>query len=76
MPVFVSNFPYPLYNFYNAGSHFLPTKESYPLGLVVTALPYVPNLSSAINIRVIIVGNEENKIDELLGAYFDVELNP
>ena len=63
-------------NFYNTGLHTLPSKKSYPLGLVVTALPYVPNLQSSINIRVVIYGYAENNANEPLGAYLDVMLNP
>jgi hypothetical protein len=63
-------------NFYNTGQHILPAKKSYPLGLVVTALPYVPNLQSSIYIRVVIYGYVENNTDEALGAYLDVMLNP
>ncbi len=63
-------------NFYNAGPDYLPTKESYPLGLLVTILPYIPNLSSSINIRIVIIGHAEDNDKELLGAYYDVVLNP
>ena len=63
-------------NFYNAGSKVLPTKRSYPLGFLVTASPYVPNLSSSTSIRVIVVGHAQNNDKESLGAYIDVVLNP
>ena len=63
-------------NFYNAGSKILPTKSSYPLGLLVSALPYIPNLSSSTSIRVIVVGHAQNNDKESLGAYIDVVLNP
>jgi hypothetical protein len=63
-------------NFYNTGQNILPTKKSYPLGFVVTALPYVPNLQSPIKIRIIIYGYPESNNSEPLGAYLDVMLNP
>ena len=65
-----------LNNFYNSGQHNLPTKKSYPLGLVVTALPYIPNLQSSTNIRVIVFGYAKNNDNEPLGAFLDVMLNP
>jgi len=63
-------------NFYNSGLQYLPTKASYPLGLLVSALPYIPNLASPINIRIVIIGHTEDNDKVLLGAYFDVTLNP
>lgn len=63
-------------NFYYSGQELLPTKSSWPLGLVVSALPYIPNLSSSINIRIVIIGHAENNDKELLGAYLDVTLKP
>ena len=63
-------------NFYNGGLQYLPTKSSYPVGLVVSALPYMPNLSSPITIRIVIIGHKENNDKDLLGAYLDVKLNP
>jgi len=63
-------------NSYNSGLQYLPTEAAWPLGLLVSALPYIPNLSSSINIRIVIVGHAEDNDKELLGAYFDVTLNP
>jgi hypothetical protein len=63
-------------NFYYAGQELLPTESSWPLGLVVSALPYIPDLTSPINIRIVIIGHTKGNDKELLGAYFDVTLNP
>lgn len=63
-------------NSYNSGEQYLPTKASYPLGLLVSVLPYVPNLASHLDIRIIIIGHAEDNDKELLGAYLDVTINP
>jgi hypothetical protein len=63
-------------NFYNAGSDYLPTRDSWPSGVIVTALPYIPNLSAPTTIRVYVVGHQEKKSDDLLGAYLDFTLQP
>jgi len=64
-------------NFYNAGAiNLLPTKSAYPPGLSLTVLPYIPNLSSPLQIRIIIAGNLENTNGESIGAYLDVTLKP
>lgn len=63
-------------NSYNSGFLFLPTEKSSPLGLLVTVLPYVANLSSPIVIKIVILGYEENNNQELLGAYYDTTLIP
>jgi hypothetical protein len=63
-------------NFYYTGSNLLPTKNSYPLGLIVSAAPYISNLSSSTNIRLVIIGHAENNDNEPLGAYLDVMINP
>ncbi len=63
-------------NFYYTGQEILPTKASYPLGLIVNALPYVSNLTMSLNIRIIIIGYPEDNHKELLGAYLDTTLNP
>jgi len=63
-------------NFYYTFQPVLPTKKSFPLGLILNALPYIPDLSSALKIRIVIVGHSENNDKELLGAYLDVMINP
>jgi hypothetical protein len=63
-------------DFYNSGSQYLPIKKSYPLGLLVTTMPYISNLSSPTTIRIVIIGHREDNDKELLGAYFDANLNP
>jgi len=63
-------------NFYNSGTQYLPTKASYPLGLLVTSLPYIPNLSSPATVRVIIIGYAENNEEDLLGAFLDITITP
>ena len=64
-------------NFYNSGGSFvLPTKKDYPLGLLVTVMPFIPNQSSQETLRVIIVGHVENNDSEQVGAYTDVVIKP
>ena len=63
-------------NFYYTFPKVLPTKDSYPLGLIVDALPYVVNLSAPITIRIVIIGHAEGNEEESLGAYLDVPLKP
>ncbi len=63
-------------NSYNGGSTFyLPTKDSYPLGLVVGTLPYILDLTTPTSVRVIIIGHKEND-NEQVGAYIDVTISP
>lgn len=63
-------------NFYYSGVKILPEEEAYPLGLLVSSLPYIPNLSSSKEIRIHIVGHSEDNEKELYGAYLDVTLDP
>lgn len=63
-------------NFYYSGLKRLPTENSYPLGLLVSSLPYVPNITSPVEVRILVIGHAEGNDEELLGAYFDVKLNP
>lgn len=63
-------------NFYNSGDNlFLPTKESYPLGVLVGFFP-ITFVSSPITIRVSIAGYLEENEEVRVGAYLDVPLNP
>lgn len=63
-------------NTYNAGGIFyLPTNDSYPLGLVVNTSPYILDLTTPVSVRAIIVGQKEND-NEQIGAYIDVLINP
>ncbi len=64
-------------NFFNGSQpYYLPTTSEYPLGLNVGELPYVPGLSTPIEIRIIVVGHVGDMDGEQVGAYIDVPLNP
>ena len=63
-------------NFYYSGEKILPTNDAYPLGLLVSTLPYIPNLSSPKELRIHIIGHSESNEKELLGAYIDITINP
>ena len=63
-------------NFYNSGDGIiLPTKEVYPLGLVVSYLPLAP-ISKPSTIRVSVDGYLEENKQVQVGAYLDVQLQP
>jgi hypothetical protein len=62
--------------FTGSGLHYLPTRSSYPLGLIVDTSPYITGLSSSKNIRVIVVGHVERIDGAQVGAYIDVVIKP
>jgi hypothetical protein len=63
-------------NSYNAGSSFrLPPQKEYPLGALVSVLPYIAGLETSVTIRVIITGHQE-KSNLQVGAYLDVKIDP
>ena len=63
-------------NIYYTGPKYLPIRKDYPLGLIITVLPYIPDLPSSTTIRIIIVGYAENNDKDQLGSYLDIMLNP
>jgi hypothetical protein len=63
-------------NFYNAGEQFiLPTKDAYPLGLLVSYLPIAP-ITEPTTVRVSIDGYLQENQQVRVGAYLDVQLKP
>ena len=63
-------------NFYNTGDRIiLPTKEAWPLGLLVSYLPIAP-ISKPTIVRVSVDGYLEENEQVRVGAYFDFQLKP
>jgi hypothetical protein len=64
-------------NFSNNRETFvLPTMESAPQGQLVSVIPFVPNLTSPREVRVVIIGHIAGTAGEEAGAYLDVTINP
>lgn len=63
-------------NSYNSGLQYLPPKKDYPLGLLVSALPNISNLTSPTSVRIVVIGHLEDHDEELLGAYIDITIHP
>jgi hypothetical protein len=63
-------------NSYNAGVSFrLPPQKEYPLGALVSVLPYIAGLETPVTIRVIVIGHQE-KSNLQVGAYLDIKIDP
>lgn len=63
-------------NSYNSGNKFiLPTKDAYPLGLLVSYLP-IASITEQTVIRVSIDGYLEENEQARVGAYLDIQLKP
>jgi hypothetical protein len=58
------------------GTIVLPTNKSLPAGLMVTVLPSIPDLSSSIEVRVVVIGHTVSRTGEEVAASIDVELDP
>jgi hypothetical protein len=53
----------------------LPTAKEFPPGMIVTVIPWIPELSKATPVRIFFEG-ENVKTGEKVGAYWDFELLP
>lgn len=61
---------------YGNQEEILPVKTSYPFGLPITLLPFIPELKENVTIRVVVTGHIENSPDKMIGAYIDIPLKP
>jgi hypothetical protein len=61
---------------YTAGGEILPTHDAFPLGMVIGVYPYIQGLREPANIRIVMVGHNENSDTEVVGAYIDITLLP
>jgi hypothetical protein len=61
---------------YPEGENTLQTSTINPGGLAFGAAPSDPNLKSPATVRVVVIGHLQDKPDEAVGAFIDVEINP
>jgi hypothetical protein len=58
------------------GNEILPTQDSFPPGMEIDVTPYIQGLQEPVNIRIVMIGHNENSDMEVVGAYIDITLLP
>ena len=58
------------------GNEILPTHDAFKPGMEIEATPNIQGLQKPVNIRIVMIGHNENSDTELVGAYIDIPLFP
>lgn len=54
----------------------LPLATEFPPGGAFGVIPYIPELSQPVTLRIAVIGHLENNVQETVGAYVDIPLEP